>query len=128
MATHHDPAMFVVAQRATLALFVTGQVYGVPVEEMRQPTRGRPQVARARQIAVHLARRVFGLSWGQLAGEFRRDRTTVQHACGLIDGMRAASAEFDTTLDWMESLLRRAAGMKRDSAPAADERREPWAG
>src|ERR1700742_2146882 len=108
MTTHHDPAMFVVAQRASLALFVAGQVYGVPVEEMRKPTRGRPQVARARQIAIHLARSVFGLSQSQLAAEFRRDRSTVHHACHLIDGMREQNAEFDSTLNWMECLLRRA--------------------
>src|SRR5882757_8957091 len=110
-----DPAVFIVTQRASLALFVAGQVYGVAVEEMRKPTRGRPQVARARQIAIHLAHSVFGLSQGQLAAEFRRDRSTVHHACHLIDRMRAQSAEFNSTLDWMECLLRRAAGMSGES-------------
>jgi chromosomal replication initiation ATPase DnaA len=54
---------------------------------------------------------VFGLSHRQLAAEFRRDRSTVHHACHQIEGMREQSAEFDSTLKWMESLLRRAAGM-----------------
>jgi chromosomal replication initiation ATPase DnaA len=111
MGSIQDPAVFIITQRASLALFVVGQVYGVPVEEMRRPTRGRPQAARARQIAVHMARSVFGLSHKQLAAEFRRDRSTVHHACHVIEGMRGANAEFDSTLKWMESLLRRAAGM-----------------
>jgi len=110
MGNLHDPAMFVIAQRASLALFVAGQVYGVPVEEMRKPTRGRRHVALARQIAIHLARSVFGLSRNQLAAEFRRDRSTVNHACQLIDLMREHDAQFDSTLRWMESLLKRAAG------------------
>jgi chromosomal replication initiation ATPase DnaA len=111
MGTFQDPAVFLATQRASLAQFIAGQVYAVPVEEMRRPTRGRPHVARARQIAIHLARSVFGMSHSQLAAEFGRDRSTIHHACHLIDAMREDSAEFDSTLRWMESLLRRAAGM-----------------
>jgi chromosomal replication initiation ATPase DnaA len=48
----------------------------------------------------------------QLAVEFGRDRSTVHHACNLIEGMREDSTEFDSTLRWMETLLRRAAGQK----------------
>jgi chromosomal replication initiation ATPase DnaA len=113
MGSIQDPAVFLVTQRASLALFVAGQVYGVPVEELRKPTRGRPHVVRARQIAIHLARTVFGLSHKQLAAEFRRDRSTVHHACHLIDGMRQKSGELDATLGWMEWLLRRAAGFQK---------------
>lgn len=105
-----DPAVFLTAQRASLARFVVAQVYGVPVDELKKPTRGRPHAARARQIAIHLARLVFGMSHAQLASEFGRDRSTVHHACHLVEGMREASGEFDSTLRWMEALLRRAAG------------------
>ena len=90
MTSIQDPAAFVIGQRVSLTLFVAGQFYGVPVEEMRKPTRGRPQTARARQIAIHLAHSVFGLSNQQLAGEFRRDRSTVHHACNLISRRFAA--------------------------------------
>jgi chromosomal replication initiation ATPase DnaA len=117
MGSIQDPAIFLVTQRASLALFVAGQVYGVPVEEMRKPTRGRPHAARARQVAIHLARSVFGLSRRQLAAEFRRDRSTVHHACLLIDAMRQKSDELDATLRWMECLLRRAAGMPAEGKP-----------
>jgi chromosomal replication initiation ATPase DnaA len=110
MGNIQDPAVFLTAQRANLAQFIACQVYGVPVEEMRKPTRGRPHVARARQIAIHLARNVFAMSHKQLAAEFGRDRSTIHHACDLIEAMREDSTEFDSTLRWMESLLRRAAG------------------
>ena len=79
---------------------------------MRKPTRGRPHVARARQIAIHMARSVFAMTHKQLAAEFGRDRSTVHHACNLIEGMREDSTEFDSTLRWMKTLLRRAAGQK----------------
>lgn len=112
MNSIQDPAVFLMTQRASLARFVVAQVYGVPVEEMRKPTRGRPHVARARQIAIYLTELVFLMSHSQLAREFGRDRSTIHHACHLIADMRGASSEFDSTLRWMESLLRRAAGQQ----------------
>jgi chromosomal replication initiation ATPase DnaA len=110
MNSMQDPAVFLTAQRASLARFIVAQVYGVPVEEMKRPTRGRPHAARARQIAIHLTQLVFQMSQRQLAREYGRDRSTIHHACRTIAGMREASGEFDSTLRWMESLLRRAAG------------------
>src|ERR1700760_4167110 len=107
-----DPHLFLATQWANLAQFIAAQVYNVPVEELRKPTRGRPHVARARQIAMHLARSVFAMTHRQLAVEFGRDRSAVQHALGLIEAMREDSAEFDSTLRWMETLLRRAAGQE----------------
>jgi chromosomal replication initiation ATPase DnaA len=111
MSTLQDPAVFLNSQRAGLAQAIVMQIYGVPVAEMRAPTRGRPLVARARQIAIHLTRSVFDMSHKQLAGEFGRDRSTICHACHLIDRLREEDQELDSTLCWMESHLRRAAGM-----------------
>ena len=36
--------------------------------------------------------------------EFGRDRSTIHHACGLIETMREESSQFDSTLRWMETL------------------------
>ena len=68
--------------------------------------------ARARQIAIHLARRVFRMSYKQLAAEFGRDRSTISHACHVIRKQREGKGEYDSTLCWMESHLRRAAGQR----------------
>ena len=111
MGSIQDTAVFLTAQRASLAQFIVCQVHGVPVEELRRPTRGRPVVARARQIAMHLARVVFGMDRRTLAQQFRRDRSTVQHALEVVERMREADAQFDSSLRWMEALLRHAAGM-----------------
>lgn len=112
MGHFQDPAVFLTAQRARLAQFIACQIYGVPVDELRKPTRRRPLVARTRQVAVHLARVVFAMTHKQLAMEFGRDRSTVKHACEQIERMREDNAEFDSTIRWMEALLRRAAGMQ----------------
>lgn len=111
MTQYRDPAAFLTVQRARLAQFIACQIYGVPVDEIRKPTRGRPLVSRTRQVAVHLARSVFAMSHRELAAEFGRDRSTVKHACEQIERMREDSVEFDSTMRWMEALLRRAAGL-----------------
>jgi chromosomal replication initiation ATPase DnaA len=110
MGTFQDPAVFLISQRAGLAQAIAAQIYAVTAAEMGGPTRGRPRAARARQIAIHLARSVFDLSQLQLAAAFGRDRSTICHACNLIARLREENDEFDSTLRWMESHLRRAAG------------------
>ena len=112
MGIVQDPTTFLLSHRAGLAQAIAAQMYGVTAAEMRAATRGRPRAARARQIAIALARRVFDFSPQQLATEFGRDRTTVCHACDLIERLRGEDDAFDSTLRWMESHLRRAAGMQ----------------
>jgi chromosomal replication initiation ATPase DnaA len=111
MGTFQDPAIFLQSQRAGLAQAIVMQIYAVTAGEMRGMTRGRPRAARARQIAIHLTRSVFAMSHKQLAAEFGRDRSTICHACNLIDQLREEDGEFDSTLRWMEAHLRRAVGI-----------------
>ena len=92
MGTFQDPAIFLSSQRAGLAQAIAAQIYIVTAAEMRGRTRGRPRAARARQIANHLARRVFEMSHKQLAAEFGRDRSTICHACHLIARLREEPA------------------------------------
>ncbi|HVZ27478.1 MAG TPA: helix-turn-helix domain-containing protein [Rhizomicrobium sp.] len=111
MGTIQDPAIFLLSQRAGLAQAIAAQIYAVTAAEMGGATRGRPRAARARQIAVHLARSVFAMTYDELASAFGRDRSTIGHACNLIARLREEDGEFDSTLRWMESHLRRAAGL-----------------
>ena len=111
MGTLQDPAIFLTASRVGLAQAITAQIYAVTAAEMVGRTRGRPRAARARQIAIHLARSVFDMDLKQLAAAFGRDRSTICHACNLIARLREEDDEFDATLRWMESNLGRAAGL-----------------
>lgn len=113
MGNIQDPASFLGAQRASLALFIMAQLDGVPLDEMRAPTRGRPLVARTRQIAIHIARVVFAMSYRELAQEFGRDTSTIRHACARIEAMREDSLTFDAAMGWREILVRRAAGLEQ---------------
>lgn len=61
---------------------------GIPTAQLRDRLRGNQPAARARQTAMYLAHVVFGLSFTRVGICFGRDRTTVRHACALIEDRR----------------------------------------
>lgn len=67
-------------------------------EETRMPAR---TTAFARQIAMYLAHVGFGVSMAEVGKIFGRDRTTVVHACHVIEDRRD-EARFDDLLDHLE--------------------------
>ena len=69
----------------------------------------------ARQIAMYLAHVGFGLSMAEVGKAFGRDRTTVVHACHLIEDRRD-DVRFDQMLDHLEqaaTALRTASGINK---------------
>lgn len=81
-----------VALRATaearLAEVATAAAARIPLAGMRAANRGRKPVALARQTAMYLTHVAFGLSLTRVGVCFGRDRTTVRHACALIEDRR----------------------------------------
>jgi chromosomal replication initiation ATPase DnaA len=77
------------------------QVFGVAGDDLRRGTRGRAKVALARQVAMYLAHVGCGLSLTATGHLFGRDRTTVAHACGVIEDRRDDPV-FDRALDLLE--------------------------
>ena len=55
---------------------------------MISPTRGAPHAAYARQVAMYLAHVGFALSFKAIGRAFDRDRTTVSHACRVVEDSR----------------------------------------
>lgn len=79
-------------------------VFGVPLRALRAATRGSPRTAFARQVAMYLAHVVLGLSLTEVGAIFARDRTTVAHACAMIEDERD-DREFDARLDHLERAI-----------------------
>ncbi|MEM7303327.1 MAG: helix-turn-helix domain-containing protein [Pseudomonadota bacterium] len=76
----------------------------VPMVMLRAPTRQGADVAFARQVAMYLAHTKFRLPLTDVGVYFGRDRTTVAHACHLIEDRRDNS-EFDAQLSAIEELI-----------------------
>lgn len=68
------------------------------------PSRGKAQVAYARQIAMYLMHICFGLTFSEVGHLFARDRTTVAHACQRIEDCRD-DHRVDLALDALEQAL-----------------------
>lgn len=81
------------------------------------PTRGAPQAAFARQVAIYLMHVCFGLSFAAVGRMFHRDRTTVAHACRVIEDRRD-DRELDRRLAALERACRRSPEQARLAAKA----------
>ena len=93
--------------RAGLAAGLASYALGVPLTEVCAATRRDKRAARARQVAMYLAHVGFGMSLARVAAAFQRDRSTVSHACHLVEDLRE-SADFDAWIDSLEDAVRAA--------------------
>ncbi len=91
-----DPLARLQARRA-IERAVT-QVFGGDYAALKKTRRGRARISRARQISMYLAHVACGLSLTDVGRWFARDRTTVAHACALIEDRRD-NRVFDRALD-----------------------------
>jgi hypothetical protein len=81
-----------------------GDVFGVLQSDLSRQSRGKAPVALARQAAMYLAHVSCGLSLTDVGQIFARDRTTVAHACAVIEDRRDDPV-FDRALELMEWII-----------------------
>lgn len=91
--------------------------FGLDQEALLMPTRGAPRTALARQVAIYLAHVCFGLSFAAVGRMFHRDRTTVAHACRVIEDRRD-DRDLDRRLTLLERACRRSPEHSRLAADA----------
>ncbi|HTJ57653.1 MAG TPA: helix-turn-helix domain-containing protein [Devosiaceae bacterium] len=78
----------------------------VPVAALLDVGRGRASAAAARQLAMYLANTKLGLTLTEVGALFGRDRTTVAHACRLIEDHRDENdPAFDEELGRLEHAI-----------------------
>lgn len=95
------------AAKARLVQDVVAFAFGEPVEEIAAATRRAKGPALARQAAMYLTHVACGMSLGRVAVAFGRDRSTVSHACSLIEDRRDEPG-FDACIGRLEAFLRAA--------------------
>jgi len=98
------PAALADARNAELARAVVAYAMGVSASALAAETRGTPQEALARQVAMYLTHTTFELSLARTARAFGRDRSTVAHACHQIEDRRE-DPRFDRLLAGLEDML-----------------------
>jgi chromosomal replication initiation ATPase DnaA len=83
--------------------------FGISGRDIRSPGYARLEIARARQIGMYLAHVVIGLSLQEIGEGFQRDRSTVAHACHVIEDLRD-DAEFEHVIAMLEKIIDSAFG------------------
>lgn len=90
----------------------------VSIRLLMHRSRCRNATARARQLAMYLSHVVLGRSLKAVGDAFGRDRTTVSHACALIEDMRD-DPRFDDEVSALEQRIETAvADMEREGDDA----------
>lgn len=64
------------------------QVFCQTLDEIRAKSRRSAKTAFARQVIMYVAHTTFGLQYIEIADVFDRDRTTVSHACKVVEDRR----------------------------------------
>lgn len=83
--------------------YSTAKAFGIRSCDLDSRTRKQADIAFARQIAMYIAHVRLGLNLGEVGKVFQRDRTTVGHACRLIEDKRD-----DEQVDFLINCLERA--------------------
>jgi len=83
---------------------VIASAHRVDIAKLRAPTRQCAPVAFARQVAMYLAHISRGLTLTEVGRCFERDRTTVAHACRMVEDHRDRP-EIDLALDYLEAAI-----------------------
>jgi chromosomal replication initiation ATPase DnaA len=68
-------------------------------------SRARAHVAFARQIGMYVTHVVCGLTLTEVGRGFACDRTTVAHACGVVEDQRG-DPHFDHSIERVEQIAR----------------------
>ena len=83
---------------------IVSAAFGLRPEVLDSVSRGRKDVAFARQIAMYLAYTRMGLSYVEAGRLFGRDRTTARHACRQVEDRRE-DPRIDSILDYLERAI-----------------------
>ncbi len=62
--------------------------FRLSIADLRATSRGEAQIAFARQVAMYVAHVWFALPLTEVGRRFDRDRTTVAHACRVVEDRR----------------------------------------
>ena len=97
---------------ALAAISLVAERRGVALADLLRTTRSEAHIAAARQLAMYLVNVKLGRTMTEIGVLFGRDRTTVSHACRVIEDQRDGA--FDHDIEKLEEAID-ALGVDADS-------------
>ena len=110
--SEHRPQLLSAADLLELLNLTVAGGFDIDERDLRQPNRGVARTALARQSAMYLAHVACGLTKTEVGRLFTRDRTTVHHACLVVE-QRRDDPVFDHAIDHLERIVRIVVGPRR---------------
>jgi len=92
---------------AQLVVAAVAIEFGVPGTKVLSPHKGSSSHSFARQVSMYLVHVVFQINLSRVARVFNRDRSTVTHACHIIEDCREDGV-LDEKLSRLEAFLKEA--------------------
>ena len=83
---------------------ILSQLTGIPQRDLRAARRLAAPVARIRQIGMYVCHVVVRMKMGDIADGFCRDRTTIIHACNVVEDLRD-DPELDDFIQRIETVV-----------------------
>lgn len=87
-------------------------IFNVDQTMLTRASRGPSTTALARQAAMYLAHVTLGMTLTDVGRAFGRDRTTVAHACAVVEDARD-KPDFDRMMDLAERIVARVISITR---------------
>lgn len=88
----------------SLVIELVSNFFEVSVEGLRGSTRGAAPICQARQICMYLLHTSLSISYPEIGELFSRDRTTISHACMVVEDLRD-DCDIERNLTRLESIL-----------------------
>lgn len=90
---------------------IAAALFNVSGKDLRKPGRTSLGVSRVRQVAMYVCHVVLRLNMSDIGRAFGRDRTTVVHACHLIEDLRD-DCDFERIISTTERVALAAFGRR----------------
>ncbi|MEM9279954.1 MAG: helix-turn-helix domain-containing protein [Pseudomonadota bacterium] len=98
----HDKRQASLLVKATIQ--IVAMAFELDSQTIMVPQRGVARIARARQVACYLLHTSLSMSLIEIGRAFSKDRTTIGHACRLVEDLRDEPA-FDDRISELEKTL-----------------------
>lgn len=92
---------------AQLTVAAVALEFGVPELDLNARLKGTAEICFARQVAMYLLHVIFNINLTRTAQIFARDRSTVSHACNVVEDSRDDMV-FNMKLERLETFLSQA--------------------
>lgn len=87
-----------------LVIELASTFLSVSASNLKGRTRGTAQICQVRQICMYLLHTSLSIPYPDIGRMFCRDRTTISHACMIVEDLRD-NEEIDESISRLESIL-----------------------